>query len=554
MLVIDDSKLKLLKMKEKLLEVSKGDRVALLDDYKKLAMSIDKDIYNAVVKMIQTTDARNLPLSEQLTFLMQVEEEYNSFDELLCTHKNVCARYGDTFELPFENDILIDNIRARISLLSGYLTSVNNIANNNIEIENLNIDLVNEEKKKDSISNKLEMFETELKDNFLNAEGRILLSDGNVKYTSTVTEYEEAGLDLNKLLTDKTYLEEELKMAIDANSSAKEKMQASRICYQSIGDDNTRELYNASYKEYNDSEYKLLLLRIVELITTTYNEYSDVKNKRDTLIQMIKNRYLYLNRRFLADPFTRIKIDSQLEIIERFKDNADEITSIKNRINSLVSHNEELESKKNELALHLNDDFSLLDMKVPLKGTDISEVYDKYKKNNSANQVIDIKDPESDFNMPRVMEKVRGVISRVNEMLRQSVSVDAPTATTPDLVIEESPFEEEPVADIFEDASEKFTEEKTDDIFPDLSQLSSDDEAPAPQKVDADLFEDVKPFEDTQLFTDKIDDEMPEEPKMIMSFDDKTKDKDIDEMPDAFWVTQSEETDEEESKVRKLTA
>ena len=110
--------------------------------------------------------------------------------------------------------------------------------------------------------------------------------------------------------------------------------------------------------------------------------------------------------------------------------------------------------------------------------------------------------------------------------------------------------------DLFEDKPEAFTTESTEDIFPDLSDKSSDTELPvSTTEEEAGIFEDVKPFNDMQLFTDKIDDGSEEEETVSKNI--SVEDKDIDEMPDAFWVTQSEdeeETLESEPKVRKLSA
>ena len=52
MLVINTTNENLLKMKEKLLEVSIGDNSSILEDYKKYAKEIDDDYYNQIIKKI----------------------------------------------------------------------------------------------------------------------------------------------------------------------------------------------------------------------------------------------------------------------------------------------------------------------------------------------------------------------------------------------------------------------------------------------------------------------------------------------------------------------
>lgn len=175
MLVIDENKLKLLKMKEKLLEVTEGNQEAALDDYKKLAIEIDNEMYEAIINKIKNTNYHNLPLEEQLKFLTDIEKDYESFNEFQCEFRNVVEKYTDSeFDLSDIGNILIDVIRNRISIISGYLINIKNIERNKEKLEKLNTQLITEEKKKEAIEEKLIQLDDELINNMLNAEGRLI--------------------------------------------------------------------------------------------------------------------------------------------------------------------------------------------------------------------------------------------------------------------------------------------------------------------------------------------------------------------------------------------
>jgi len=82
-LVINDNNLKLLKMKEKLLEVTiDNSQNTILEDYSSLAKEIDSEVYETLVDKIKTTDYHNQTLEEQLAFLSEIENEYVEINEL----------------------------------------------------------------------------------------------------------------------------------------------------------------------------------------------------------------------------------------------------------------------------------------------------------------------------------------------------------------------------------------------------------------------------------------------------------------------------------------
>ena len=128
MLVNNDSNLKLLKMKEKLLESSSVNREKNLDDYSELASKIDSFSYNNLIEKIHLATDNNYTLLEEIKFLEDVEHEYMQLDELQHRLRKVFSKYSSKeLELSDLSKIRIEEIRNRKSVISGYLINRENI-------------------------------------------------------------------------------------------------------------------------------------------------------------------------------------------------------------------------------------------------------------------------------------------------------------------------------------------------------------------------------------------------------------------------------------------
>ena len=116
MLVIDDSKLKLLKMKEKMLSLATGDKDKTLSEYQKLAIEIDAECYKMITDKIKNSNYNNLPFEEEIKFFDELIEDYVYLDELQHRFKKEFAKYSD-YELVLSDlsKIKIDEIRAKNS-------------------------------------------------------------------------------------------------------------------------------------------------------------------------------------------------------------------------------------------------------------------------------------------------------------------------------------------------------------------------------------------------------------------------------------------------------
>ena len=164
--MLDTNDLKLLKMKEKLLEVTDINRDRNLEDYKELAIQIDKVCYDNLMNIINDYESNhhNQSLEEELEFLENLEKEYVIFNEQQFAFRNTYERYAFTkLELSLIDNIDIDAIRYRIGIISGYLINLKNISSNEIELAGCNDELIKEEKEKESMQRRFILLENELK-------------------------------------------------------------------------------------------------------------------------------------------------------------------------------------------------------------------------------------------------------------------------------------------------------------------------------------------------------------------------------------------------------
>ena len=304
MVVVDGNRLNLLKMKEKLLEITGNKNDKLVNEYKELVSSIDKDEYDALIKKIKETNYHNLPLEEQVTFLNEIESDYNSLNELQCGYKNTYSKYSDDeLELSDIENILIENIVSRSSTIQGYLMNKKNLENNKIELERLNLELISTLKKQDLINNKVLEINKSIKNNLMSAEGRIINNHGDMVYTSIQDEFKNVNLDLKLLIENEELLQQELFNAEKEKKENNETLQAALICYK--GDNKNEEIYNRIKSDAKLSEYKSVLMEILNQICTETYDYDLMLNKMYRILNLIEERKLYLKNNYYIDLFER---------------------------------------------------------------------------------------------------------------------------------------------------------------------------------------------------------------------------------------------------------
>lgn len=273
-----------------------------------------------------------------------------------------------------------------------------------------------------------------------------------------------------------------------------------------------------------------------------------------------------LNVHISIDPFERTKINEQLSQISGYKSNSKTISKIKKEIVNLSERIEQMQQKEKEYMLEINnkkdkliinsqpysDHKQSISPEKAIKFEDLLEI-----KTAEGNQVIKVRNINNNFNMRIVKDKTNSVIKRVNEMITleyQKDTTPSQTISSPELFIVESttPKEIEEIIPTIKIVGEE-TLDKIKQVPP-LEQLEKTDESKTPKEekksellIDTDLFTTVDPFETISLFEDKVEEisdnliisleeEKKEEPEEL-KIELETK---IDEMPEAFWITQDD--------------
>lgn len=429
MIDINDNDFKLLKMNESLLSKIKDKDLIdkTIKDYSLLAKKIDERNYQEFISRIKNKK-HNQTLEEELSYLEELENEYTQLEELQCKFRNIYNMYcDDELSLSDLSTIKIDKIRERKNLISGYLINIKNIDTTKGELEKFNEQLIFEDKKKTNNREKYLRLEEELKNAFINAEGR---KETVSAYTSVKNEYEENGFDIQRLVNDKEYLNSKL---IEVQNIRKEKedlLKTGKICYENMPSKENKEVLNSLNVDTIVARYQLSLLKIVNLIVNYQDSYDKLLEKREQLLDLIKKRVSYLGtlgKKFVVDPFSRIKIQEQVGYIETsLEDNTRMISRIRKSINESSNKLEELMNKNSEYLMIIpqeHDDY-IVD-KLSFGDIDVSSVDDNILVGDWTNiadsvydnQVISVKEMPNSFKKDIVSEKTRGVITRVYEMV-----------------------------------------------------------------------------------------------------------------------------------------
>ena len=347
----------------------------------------------------------------------------------------------------------------------------------------------------------------------------------------------------------------------------------------------------------------------------SYELCKEKRKKLLSLIEDRKKCIKSLGINIPVDPFDRTKLSEQLEAITSMTDNSEFIHEIRKEMAELTTRIDEMSSENSNYLITLSTTRSLIERKIGLSDIDITTVELPFeqtiiKKEIAANQVVGIKSVPNTINMSIITQKTTSVIKRVYQMINrkkrkkeehkevfvpelvvvpkshnESKSEELIQTTLPDMFIpdfsifsddapkslaEPKMIENTPELAIHSTIDESKSEEQASipEIFiPDFSIFSDDtpksleveqenkdqtSEVNKPAVNFSDIFETVTPFEEPQLFPDRIDGFMPE---MTTSDDDTLENTDdletldinneeislnssTEEMEETFWPTQ----------------
>ena len=576
MLVINDNKMKLLKMKEKLLEVSAIDKNNTLKEYAELVKDIDNDCYNQIIRKIKKCNYNDLNLEEQMKFLSEIEEDYNYLNQLQCMIRNVYSKYTDEeLQLSDINNILIDTVIQRISDIQGYLMNVKNLESNKIEIDRLNHQLISLDKENEHVKRVLADIKNNLRNDLIKAEGRIYNSNGSMDMISIVSELKKYGIDLKEVINDEAMLKQIFQEFNNEKNMQNETYEAAINL-----PNKDEEICKQIEVETINAKYKFCLIDLINEICNSsleYNAFKDSLYKIVDIINLIKGYLQRLGIRFYINPFDRIKIDSKIQMVNSIRDCNEEINKIKKTITYISTMIEEANGKSYELMNSINTPIEIIrDNK---KDANVSQyalnendakAFGDIALNNALkdNQVVSLNAIGDGFKIDRVREKTDGVIKRVYEMLNY-VPVVNDDVKIPELVLApldeyKNDLNEDNSADVKEDADLDFDSLSANVATEDNSNMIFLDNSMSENGKDNDLFHEVIPFEEASLFSDRYDSGIFEDerkPQMILDLSTDKNDKPMIEgktnlvnfgngntndelnsmMPDAFWITKDDD-------------
>ena len=470
MIDINDKDFKLLKMTESLLSRVDDDRLRndALDRYAILSKKIDEKSFQELVRRIKEYE-HNQTLEEELDELEEIDNSYTQLEETQYKFKNIYKMYSDKDLILSELDeIDIEKIRNRKNLVLGYLVNKKNIQELKKQLEGWNEQLINEDKKRANARDKFKRLEDELRKSFVNAEGR---KETVSAYTSVRNEYEDNGMDLNKLIQDKEFMDETYRTITSRRQEKEELLETGKICYESNPSKENKEILNNLRIEAVKVRYQLSLIKIARLIASEMDEYDKLIDKREQLLDLIKKRVSYLGtlgKKFVVDPFGRVKIQEQLGYIETsLEDNSKIIMRIRKSINEGSNRLEELINDNSTFLSELNAQ----DMEFICDKKRFGDIFDTKDDNDDEkivldNQVVSVRDTSQEFRTNIVREKTSGVIRRVYEMVINEEIPDSKMEEAPQLVMEE-------VDNDIEDILDDKTTQPADDMF-ELDDISSD--------------------------------------------------------------------------------
>lgn len=477
MIDINDKDFKLLKMTESLLSRVDDDKLRedALDRYAILSKKIDEKSFQELVRRIKEYK-HNQTLEEELDELEEIDNSYIQLEETQYKFKNIYKMYTDKkLSLSELDEIDIEKIRNRKNLVLGYLVNKKNIQELKKQLEEWNEQLINEDKKRANARDKFKRLEDELRKSFVNAEGR---KETVSAYTSVRNEYEDNGMDLNKLIQDKEFMDETYRTITSRRQEKEELLETGKICYESNPSKENKEILDNLRMEAVKVRYQLSLIKIARLIASEMDEYDKLIDKREQLLDLIKKRVSYLGtlgKKFVVDPFGRVKIQEQLGYIETsLEDNSKIIMRIRKSINEGSNRLEELINDNSTFLSELNaQDMEFICDKKKFGDIDASfvDIFDTKDDNDDEkiildNQVVSVRDTSQEFRTNIVREKTSGVIRRVYEMVMNEEIPDSKMEEAPQLVMEE-------VDNDIEDILDDKTTQPADDMF-ELDDISSD--------------------------------------------------------------------------------
>ena len=443
----DDNKVKFLKIQYSLLRALKEKKEKAINNviyeqieneikrelikYKELVTSIDRGIYLELKDKISLFKPHTKSLEEEIVVLEDIENFYNQLIEVQSKFKETYKEYSEEeLELSPTENLNIDYYVKRKEAIKGYLLNKKNSEKARNKLAEVNNKLYEEEQKKIRFNKKIKLLDEELISKFLSSEGRTIEIENEkevLKPTSIVREYAKLGI----VLTKEGYTGKTIEEADNLDKESKEKFDAATISYEVMPTSEKKRILEDINKEKIMSSYQLAMVKLLEEVYKESLNYETAIEKREKILDLLKYRTKYLSDlgiRHGIDPFSRIKLEEQINLLNEFGNNTLTITRLRKEMASL---NEQLESfniNNTELVVQLDEKKPELVTINEEKNVSIEDkiTLNDYKnkvaeKQILPNQVMEIKDVSPRFNRRKCIEITQAVIKRVYSLIKNEI-------------------------------------------------------------------------------------------------------------------------------------
>lgn len=532
----DDNKVKILKIKYALLKALSEKKAEATNDemraeienkikkvlveFKELVTSIDAGIYLELKDKISVFQPHKKRLEDELVALADIEIFYNQLIEVQTKFKEKYKEYSEEeLKLSSIDELNVEYYLKRKEAIIGYLSNMKNSEETKNRLTETNNKLYEEEQKKIRVNQKIKSLDEELMNKFLTSEGRIIsLEDGTevLKPTSIKAEYEKIGI----IITKNEYAGKTLDEIKENDKDAQEKYEAAIISYEVMPSSEKKKILDEIKKEKITSSYQLAMIKLLQEFYKECENYQEALNKRENILDLLKYRNKYLSEigiRHGVDPFSRMKVEEQLKLLNEIGDNSLIITRLRKEIAALNEKVELLNNDNKELLVTLDKKAPRFSRKDPTNSkfetlltlNDFTKT--EVKKNTPPpNRVINITKMPDNFKRRKCKEVTSKVLERVSALFENK----APTNQNPELeIVASNEINDKVNSPLVEERNDIFETIEDKDLFQTKEEIENELSFPEIEPFDneissVDLF---KNSEEDDLFNDiKPDEIVPE--------------------------------------------
>ena len=407
MSVVDKKQWQLYEMLKRLLELDvNNSNLSALESYSEVVLKIDLELFKSITDMVNKNIGYvDESLEEQLKFLRKLDHAFSEYDCFRKEVLDVYKKYSHSDEgLSDISSIRIDEIRAKIEAIKKYLANENKIQKCRLELDGLNKELIDAMKQSETFESRMRELDDMLERRLSEAKGEKVMLDGSVNEITFLDEVLDAiSMAETKKKISSKLIDSKIKELEEKISEVSESLKAAQICYDK-SPSTSEQAYLSIMNESVLINYRLVVLKIMQLVKKRYSSYEESYDKRVNLKRLIEDMEKLLEQLGISNSFnlmSSLGLNEQLELMQAYGDNCKKISELR----------EKIDKKSNSYSMLVDENDNLLgtiDVFIDfLNNNDLGSAYDKLP-----NQVIRVTTPIS-FNFSGASEKTAEVMDRI---------------------------------------------------------------------------------------------------------------------------------------------